>query len=62
MVNLKETMKTCKQVFYNMGFKDAENLVGVVVFQAQRFRFLEGWLAAVNAIGLLESSAFKDAN
>jgi len=55
-------MKTCKQVFYNMGFKDAENLVGAVVFQAQRFRFLEGWLAAVNAIGLPESSTFKDVN
>ncbi|XP_065636557.1 uncharacterized protein LOC136070483 [Quercus suber] len=34
LVDLKETMKTCEQVFYNMGFKDIENLVGVVVFQA----------------------------
>lgn len=55
-------MKTCKQVFYNMGFKDAKNLVGAVVFQAQRFRFLEGWLAVVNAIGLPKSSTFKDVN
>ena len=34
LTNLKETMKNCEQVFYNIGFKDAENLVGAVVFQA----------------------------
>ena len=52
----------CKQVFYNMGFNDTENSTSVVVFQAQRLEFLEGWMAAVNAIGLLESSVFKDPN
>ena len=32
LADLKETMKNCKQVFYNMGFKDAEDLAGVVIF------------------------------
>ena len=40
--NLKETMKNWEQVFYNMGFKDAENLAGAVVFQARKFWFAEG--------------------
>ena len=26
LANLKETIKMCEQVFYNMGFKDTENL------------------------------------
>lgn len=25
LADLKEIMKTCEQVYYNMGFKDAEN-------------------------------------
>lgn len=62
LVNLKETMKTCEQVFYNMGFKDIENLVGAVVFQVQRFGFSEGWMAAMNAISLPKSFALKDAS
>ena len=42
LADLKETMKTCSQVYYNMGFKYAENLAGVVVLQARRFRFVKG--------------------
>ena len=53
-------MKTCEQAFYNMGFTGVENSSSVVVFQAWRFRFLEGWLAAVNAIDLPKSSMFRD--
>ena len=62
LANLKETMKICKQVFYNMGFKDTENLAGAVIFQDRRFGFSEGWMAAINAISLPESSAFSDLN
>nr|POE73632.1 hypothetical protein CFP56_26991 [Quercus suber] len=60
LTNVKETMKTCEQVFYNMGFTGTENSFGAVIFQARRFRFLEGWLATVNAIGLPKSSTFRD--
>ena len=42
LADLKETMKTCSQVYYNMGFKYAENLAGVVVLQARRFGFVKG--------------------
>lgn len=60
LADLKE--KTSKQVSYNMGFKDAKNSVCAVIIQAQRFGFSEGWMAAVNAIGLPESSTFRDTN
>ena len=45
-------MKNCDQVFYNMGFTDAKNSAEAIVFQVQKLRFAEGWMAAVNAIGL----------
>lgn len=59
--HLKETMKNCEQVVYNMGFKDAENSVGPVIFQARKFVFVEGWMAAMNGIGRPDSSPFRDA-
>ena len=33
-----------------------------MIFQAQKFGFIEGWMAAVNAISLLEDSPFKSAD
>lgn len=39
-VDLKETLKTYEQAFYNMGFKDAKDSSGVIIFQARRFRFV----------------------
>ena len=60
LVDLKEMMKNCEQVFYNIGFKDAKNSTEAIVFQARKLRFAEGWMAAVNAIGLPETSSFKD--
>ena len=37
---------------YNMGFRDAENSAGPMIFQARKFGFMEGWMAAVTTIGL----------
>ena len=61
LANLKDTMKNCEHVFYNMGFKDDENSVGAIVFQARKFGFAEGWMAMVNAIGLPDTFPFRDA-
>ena len=60
LVDLKETMKTCEQVSYNMGFKDAKNLTGAVIFQARKFGFAKGWMATVNAIGLPKTSLSRN--
>lgn len=32
LADLKEMMKSCKQVFYNIGFKDAENSARAIIF------------------------------
>lgn len=34
LADLKEILKTCEQVYYNIGFKDVENWAGPVIFQA----------------------------
>ena len=52
--------KAWKQTYYNRGFKDAESLASPVIFQAQKFGFMEGWMAAVNAIGLPKDSPFRN--
>lgn len=57
--NLKVGEKAWKQIYYNRGFKDAKNLVGPVVFQTWKFEFMEGWIAAVNAIQFTESCCPK---
>lgn len=45
-----------------MGFKKAENSVGAVVIQAQKFGFTEVWMVVVIVIGLPNTSPFRDAN
>jgi len=62
LADLKETLNSYEQVYYNTGFKDAENSARLVIFQALKFRFVEGWMAAVNAIGLPYTSPFRSAN
>ena len=58
----KGVEKARKQTYYNRGFKDAKNSASPIIFQAQKFGFMEGWMAAVNAIGLLKDSPFRNTN
>ena len=48
-VDYKGGEKARKQTYYNKGFKHAMDSVGPVIFQAQKFGFMEGWIVAVNA-------------
>lgn len=62
LTDLKRMAKARKQAYYNKGFKDTENSVRPVIFQARKFGFMEGWMAAVNVIGLPENSPFRSAD
>ena len=62
LTDLKGVEKARKQTYYNKGFKDDENSAGPLIFQAQKFRFMEGLMAIVNAVSLQEDSPFKSAN
>jgi len=45
-----------------MGFADAENSNEPIMLDSLRYGFGEGLTTAVNALGLLEDSPFKDAD
>lgn len=62
LTDLKRMAKARKQAYYNKGFKDTENSVRLVIFQARKFGFMEGWMAAVNVVGLPENSPFRSAD
>ena len=62
MLTIRGGEKSRKKTYYNRGFKHTEDLVGLVIFQARKFGFMEGWMAAVNAIGLPKNSPFKKAD
>lgn len=60
LTDLNEAMKQSEEIFYNMGFIDAENSLGLVVFEAWRLGSNQGWMAAVDALNLPTTSPFKD--
>lgn len=60
VANLKEAVVESKDKFYNMGFADAENSSKPIMLESWHYGFGEGWMAAMNALGLPEDSPFKD--
>ena len=60
MADLKAAVAKSEDKFYNMGFTNAENSREPIMVESQRYGFGEGWMAAVNAMGLLEDYAFRD--
>ena len=53
IADLKVTMVQSNDKFYNMGFADAKNFSKPIMLESRRYKFEEGWMAAVNAMGLL---------
>lgn len=62
VADLKAALGQSKDKFYNMGFADAENSSKPIMLESWRYGFKEGWIAAVNALGLPEDSPFRDPN
>ena len=58
--NLKVALDASEEKGYNEGFTDAENSVKSVVHQAWHHGFGEGWLAALQAIGVGEDSPLRN--
>ena len=59
VIDLKVALEESEDKFYDMGFADAESSSKPVMFQTRRYGFGEGWMAAVNALGVPEKSPFK---
>ena len=60
--DFKGEEKAWKQTYYNSVFRDTENSAGPVIFQSQKFGFMEGWMIVVNTLGLPDDSPFKSTN
>ena len=46
LVDLKAALEACENKWYTKGFADAENFAELVIQEAQKLAFEEGWLAA----------------
>ena len=55
-------LEGCESKWYDEGFADVENSVEPVINEAWKLAFKEGWLATLQAIGVLEDSLLKDPN
>ena len=60
IVDLKAALEACEDEWYNVGFLDAENSVGPIVYQARRHRFEEGWMAAFQVMGVPTDSPLRN--
>ena len=60
ITNLKATLDAAKERGYNQGFADAENWMEPVVHQARTHRFGEGWLAALQTMGVGKNSFLRN--
>ena len=60
IANLKAAVEACEEKWYNEGFADAENSVEPIVHQARHHGFGEGWLAALQALGIVEDSPLRN--
>ena len=52
LADLRAALEGCESKWYNKGFTDAENSVELVINEAQKLTFKEGWFATLQAIGV----------
>ena len=60
VADLRAALEACESKWYDEGFADEEKGVELVVMQVQQLSFLEGWMAALHALGVLEDSPLRD--
>lgn len=60
IADLKAVLEVAEERGYNQGFADAENSVEPIVHQAPTHGFGEGWLVALQAIGVAEDSPLRN--
>ena len=62
LADLEVALEGCESKLYDEGFFDAENLVEPVINEALKLAFKEGWLAALQVVGVPEDSPLRDPN
>ena len=60
IANLKAALKASETKWYDEGFADVENSVEPIVHQARSHGFGDGWLAALQAMGVPDDSPLRN--
>ena len=60
ITDLKAALEACKDKWYNVGFADTKNSVELVVYQARKHGFGEGWMAALLAMEVPNDSPLRN--
>ena len=62
VADLRAALEACESKWYDEGFADTKKSVEPMVMQARQLSFREGWMAALQALGVLEDSPLRDPN
>lgn len=60
IADLKVALKACEDKWYNASFMDTKNSVELIIYQARRHGFEEGWMAALQAMGMPNDSPLRN--
>ena len=60
ITDLKAALEACEDKWYNTSFVEVENSVEPIVYQARRHGFEEGWMAALQAMEVLDDSLLRN--
>ena len=60
IAKLKAALEACENKWYNEGFTDVEKSAKLVIHQARFHRFKEGWLVALQAMGVPDDSPLRN--
>lgn len=60
MANMKAALEACEDKWYNEGFADSKNSIEPVVHKTRIHGFREGWLAALQTMGVLDDSSLRN--
>ena len=62
LADLKVALEACENKWYNEGFADAKNSIKLIIQEARKLTFEEGWLAALQALGVPEDFPLRNPN
>ena len=60
IVELKAALEASEDKWFNTGFADAENSIELIIYQSRRYGFGEGWMAALQVMGVLDDSLLRN--
>ena len=60
IAELKAALEADEDKWYNTGFTDAKNSVEPIIYQSRRYGFGEGWMVALQVMGVLDDSLLRN--